>query len=329
MPPVNFQDENNDYGWSVKSKLEFNVGPDTAQVLSENDSLIIYQTYVNPSTDEESGDLVKKELKPLTDPESGKLIPLAVHANYLCQYSSPEFIIDSELLPDFKLKLSEEIIPNIAPYGERQQVLTLNNYVNEDISYTKFSFDEITATTRAGLQNENPALNAALSLNVNLLEQPTVKFGLIMFYYIDEINIDESLKAHRAKITVDNGSIQLFNSDEPASDTYILKPNQIQILRLENGDEPGAEPMTKLNIYADDDYKGTIIFGALSLVKDVNPKLKYRYDSTSAENTGLDKLLKDLKDNGANDFGFYYNAPINKNMAIDLSNSESLDSPTA
>ena len=65
--------------------------------------------------------------------------------------------------------------------------------------------------------------------------------------------------------------------------------------------------------------KGTLIFSELSLVKGINPKLSYQFDSTQ-ENNALNTLLADIQKAGVADT-FYYNAPIDNENAIDLNNN--------
>ena len=92
--------------------------------------------------------------------------------------------------------------------------------------------------------------------------------------------------------------------------------------------------VSSISIYTDsynsNSAEGIIIFSELSLVKGINPKLSYQFDSLH-ENDALATLLADIQKAGVADT-FYYNAPIDNENAIDLNNNlanETLLTPEA
>ena len=141
-----------------------------------------------------------------------------------------------------------------------------------------------------------------------------------MFYYIEN---DDTVynKANAAYIVTKNSNgnkvngIRQFNVDASSANKYVLKRG-IQVIRLDSN-------VSSISIYADkynqDSAEGIIIFSELSLVKGINPKLSYQFDSLH-ENDALATLLADIQKAGVADT-FYYNAPIDNENAIDLNNN--------
>lgn len=304
LPPVNIST----LGWKGRSRLNFNLGPTAAQELHEGDSIKVYFKENNQES--------SVVLEPLIVNEEIK--PLAIYSNYPC--ISPTDYVDVtttnaivsaiDSTSTFKLKLASLEPPTLNENNSNHTQILLNNYINNNTTYTKFSF--ATATDRV-------AGEEVFTLNINI--PTTDKYGLIMFYYVDEnIGKDQHVNAY-IKSDYTNG-IQLYNSTEAATTIFTLKSG-MQILKIDKN-------VKNLHIYADewthldannetvnDGAKSTIIFGGLDLIKDINPKLNYRYDSSANNNSGLDQLLLAIKNTGLGD-SFYYNVPIDNSTAIDL-----------
>ena len=140
-----------------------------------------------------------------------------------------------------------------------------------------------------------------------------------MFYYIEN---DDTVynKANAAYIKAYNSSgkevagIKQFNVNASSAKKYVFKRG-IQVIELKSN-------VSSISIYTDNynsnSAEGIIIFSELSLVKGINPKLSYQFDSLH-ENDALATLLADIQKAGVADT-FYYNAPIDNENAIDLNN---------
>ena len=141
-----------------------------------------------------------------------------------------------------------------------------------------------------------------------------------MFYYIEN---DDTVynKDDAAYIVTKNSNgnrvngIRQFNVNASFTGEYAFKRG-IQVIELNN-------KVSSISIYTDkynsDSAEGILIFSELSLVKGINPKLSYQFDSLH-ENDALATLLADIQKAGVADT-FYYNAPIDNENAIDLNNN--------
>lgn len=295
--------------WSARSRLDFNMGPAVAQKLHKKDSIEIYT-----GTSETPETIIK-----YNEGDSDSENPIAVYANYSCQYANHEFKLADNLNPKFKLKVIKlkdpEIITN-SETSENTHIVNIGNYENGNTQYTKVSFAELEAAGGSEL----------FKLNINV---PAGEFGLIMFYYIedDKIAYNETkaayIKAYNSSGTEVAG-IKRFNVEQDFTDTYKFKRG-IQVIELN-------KDVSSISIYTDNynsdsaegttipaSAKGTLIFSELSLVKGINPKLSYQFDGTQEE-TALNTLLADIQKAGVADT-FYYNTPIDNENAIDLNNN--------
>ena len=296
------------YKWYVRTRLDFNMGPDIEQPLNSGDSFtIVYADGSDPDV-----------LKPLSDGsyiETGalKIYPLSVFSNYYCQIAHHEFepIVvrnnsnNKTVSGGIKLKLADLSAP---AESESNISLMLNNYKTDNARYTKVDFKQ-------DINYDNS--NKAFALNISI---PEADIGLIMFYYIDE-NYTEATAA-KLKVLGSNGAdIRRYNYGaalEGVITEYKLVPG-IQVIRLNH-------QVTGLEVYADTAKNGTIIFGELSLVKGINENLKYQViqSESTALDPALDTLLEDIKTNvqttknGIIEDQFYYNMPIDNNRAINL-----------
>lgn len=227
--------------------------------------------------------------------------PLAVYSNYVLQSAIDHATIAND---DFKIKLAKIDAPIIKINDTQTATLNMDNYVNGDAAYTKFSFEDAAGALPGG---------ETFKLNINI---PTSDlYGLIMFYYIDD---EHGAAGHyHARLEAIGGNVARFNSGASASSTYELTPG-IQVMRLDNS-------VTALKVYADSDSKGTIIFGALDLVKGINEKLNYRYETGIEE--PLDALLSQIATSSTGEEiaeRFYYNAPIDSSDELEF-NAEVAD----
>lgn len=286
--------------WSARSRLDFNMGPAVAQKLHKKDSIDIYT-----GTSETPETIIK-----YNEGDDDTKNPIAVYANYSCQYANHEFKLANNLNPKFKLKVIKLNDPTITTGGKNSHIVNIGNYENGNTRYTKVSFAELEAV----YDSENPLFK----LNINI---PADEFGLIMFYYIedDKIAYDEENAAYI--MTNDEvAGIRQFNVDVSPANKYVFKRG-IQVIRLDSN-------VSSISVYTDKNAEGILIFSELSLVKGINPKLSYQFDGTQ-ENDALNTLLADIQKAGVADT-FYYNAPIDNENAIDLNNnivSETLLTP--
>lgn len=285
-----------DIKWEARTRLDFNMSRDQAQILNEGDHITIKYT------DNTTVDLSSKEI-------DGNFVPLCVNSNYQCQAAVDSVDVSKV---DFKLKISKQATPQVT----RGNSLELNNYINGDTLYTKFDFENI-----APKDGEEAGERNAFSLNVNI---PNDSFGLMMLYYIPAEKASEGAYHARIKSNVGN-SIRLFNKDTEYVQEKTLTPG-INIIELKNGAN-----ISQLTIYADTDYRSTVVFGNIDLITDINPKLDYRITDRGTHDTTLKQLLADIKNLGIAD-DFYYNNPIQGANDIDLNpyvDSDLLSSPLA
>ena len=283
--------------WSARSRLDFNMGPTIAQKLHKKDHIEVYANDGTCKTIQYSKD------------ESDTENPIAVYANYSCQYANHEFKLADNLNPKFKLKVIKLKDPTITTGGENTHIVNIGNYENGNTKYTKVSFAELEAV----YNSEKPLFK----LNINI---PAGEFGLIMFYYIEDDKVTYD-KAKAAYIVANNSNgnevngIRQFNVNANFTDTYRFKRG-IQVIELDS-------TVSSISIYTDNydtnSAKGTLIFSELSLVKGINPKLSYQFDSLH-EKDALATLLADIQKAGVADT-FYYNAPIDNENAIDLNSN--------
>ena len=288
--------------WSARSRLDFNMGPTVAQKLHKKDRIEVYTG--TSKAPEYYGTLQYGEN------DDDKKSPIAVYANYISQYANHELKLADNLKPEFKLKVIKLADPEIMTNSETSEnthIVNIGNYENGNTRYTKVSFAELEASGGQEL----------FKLNINV---PAGEFGLVMFYYIEN---DDTVynKAKAAYIVTKNSNgnkvngIRQFNVDVSPANKYVLKRG-IQVIRLDSN-------VSSISIYTDsynsNSAEGVLIFSELSLVKGINPKLSYQFDSLH-ENDALATLLADIQKAGVADT-FYYNAPIDNENAIDLNNN--------
>ena len=330
--------------WKVRSRLNFNMSSETAQTLNERDTIVLKTRNNQTHNDNEpiiiapryKQEYVESYPQPTSETfvtnkyykESGSsyvlasifesgvtyyelkyvVQPLSIYSNYPCVVANDhvDVTITNAIFKElglgddfgFKLKLVSLETPKLNEEDTGRSML-LDNYINGDASYTKFSFDG----------QKIPTGEHAVELNISI---PDNEFGLIMFYYIDE-NLNKTGHVN-AKIQANVNGLTIFNI--AATDTLTNKITLnagMQIVKL-------TPNVKTLKIFADNLKKSTVVFSDLSLVKDVNPKLNYRYNSANADTnlrTGLSQLLADIRATGY-EKEFYYNIPVDNSNAIDL-----------
>ena len=147
------------------------MGPAIAQKLHKKDRIEVYTgTIKAPEWYKTIG---------YSENEDDTKNPIAVYANYLCQYANHELKLADNLNPEFKLKVIKLADPTITTNGkpaENTHIVNIGNYENGNTRYTKVSFAELEAS---GNQE-------VFKLNINI---PSGEFGLIMFYYIEDDKI--------------------------------------------------------------------------------------------------------------------------------------------
>lgn len=329
LPTINIRG----IGWKARSRLDFNLNPTVPQILHKNDSIKIESKSLLTYT-------VNTPVKIAPLKQNGIVTPIGIYANIPTQSACSEIINIPET---YKLKLTKVDTPTINNGDPSNSISTdsltvnLDNYINGDTTFTKFAFETVPTELRA---KNWDAPTAVFSVNTNILDN---KFGLIMFYYIDELS--GTTNHSNAYITVDTDNttgagIRLFNQNGQS----IAANNTTNVASSFVFTEPGIYTIeirpgvTKINIFADHtvqagtstldngkSYQGTLIFSDLSLVKDINQKLNYRYDLNNNNvelRNGLGQLLYDIRQTGTNIANkFYYNTPIDNDNAIDLNDN--------
>lgn len=283
--------------WSARSRLDFNMGPTTAQKLHKKDRIEVYTG--TSKAPEYYGTIQYGEN------DNDDRSPIAMYANYISQYASHELKLADNLNPEFKLKVIKLADPEIMTSSETSEnthIVNIGNYENGNTRYTKVSFAELEASGGQEL----------FKLNINV---PAGEFGLIMFYYIEDDKVTYDAENAAYIMTNDEVTgIRQFNVDVSPANKYVFKRG-IQVIKLDSN-------VSSISIYTDNynsnSAEGIIIFSELSLVKGINPKLSYQFDSLH-ENDALATLLADIQKAGVADT-FYYNAPIDNENAIDLNN---------
>ena len=356
LPPISISNVH----WMVRSRLDFNMGPQTPQVLHKRDSITLH-----PKSSIDQSVLSDIVLKPVwVSDTSGESVvynsvPLAIYSNYLCQIAhdtvdvtgTKKLFEDIGMKYDFKIKLASLKDPSIG--NGSSSFIKLNNYENGNAKFTKFSFEEIPERLRDYSETDS----LAFSLNTNILKDDL--YGLIMFYYKDDYAGETGHRCAKIQATGTSADsqplLEIYNQHAPVE--YTEAEISTRLNQIQAGDLDINEPITfdhegiyvikvhkgvtSIAVYADRHdgdnvegsdardkaFQGTIIFSDLSLIKGINPKLDYRF----AGGTAFDKMLEDIRNIGiASDF--YYNCPIENSNAIDLNeyvDTDVLSSPMA
>ena len=294
-----------DIKWEARTRLDFNISKDTAQVLNEGDSITI--TYNVTNNDRTT--TLESELK--SEKIQNKFIPLHINSNYTCQSATDTIDFNKLGISNFKLKLSQEVAVEASKTenASSNSPVLLNNYINGNTYYTKFSFDDKKDT---------------LTLNTSIPSDS--KFGLMMIY-CTKATPEVSLKVSCSTIS-NNAGIRKFNDANPTTLNELKEyVSELALIKGINIVEflPGVSKIS-LSVPADNKEETTIIFGNLDIVKDINPKLDYRFTTITEDDAGtrgffyettLDQLLYDIRETEiVNDF--YYNVPIQDTTDIDL-----------
>ena len=285
-----------DIKWSVRSRLDFNLSKTISQPLNWGDKFEVklIDGQNNSSTETLQSDAETVGRKKI-------LIPMHINLNYTYQAANDTLKIPQASLDtlDLKLKISKQESPKVSTTED----LTLNNYINGEAKYTKFNF--------ANLPNTHDITTPAFTLNTYI---PQNSFGLVLFYYIKDIDEEENSGAYIKVDASTDAKIEFFNCDDEENTLKRLKAG-INIIKL-NSDT------TQLQIYSDEAKKSTIVFGNLDIINGINPKLDYRLTDPTIgaedpQNAKLIQLLNDIKSLSiAKDF--YYNIPIQSSSDIDL-----------
>ena len=294
--------------WTARSRLDFNMSQTVSQPLNIGDSLSV--TLENKTT---LADGQVLEIKPQRPKGMATLLPLYINSNYTCQAAVDTLNISNSLgnALDLKLKITSKVAPTTADGAN----LTLNNYVNGEAKYTKFDF--------ANLSESYTPITPAFTLNIGIpkiteadKQLGKVSFGLMMLYYIEDLDAAKELTYTAGKIIAVNKDSQIenglawFNKESTMSSEKELLPG-MNILQI-------TPDVTQLKFYSDSAKKSIVIFGSLDLVSGINPKLDYRI--TQEGLTSLEQLLQDIK-NLEVAADFYYNIPIQKSSEIELNAS--------
>ena len=140
-----------------------------------------------------------------------------------------------------------------------------------------------------------------------------------MIYYIPPEAPTAGAVAAKIKTSISSSTksgIRLFNKETALVQEKTLAPG-LNIFELVQGTDAADPKITSISVYADTDYKSTIIFGNIDVVDGINPKLDYRITDRSTHATNLSQLLADIKALGIAE-DFYYNNPVQGVNDIDL-----------
>ena len=333
------------YKWYVRTRLDFNMGPDIEQPLNSGDSFtIVYAdgsdpdvlkplsdgsyiyvkttdtqkqpdtTYYTYNTETKTyvkfvGNAFENGIIYYEKTSTRKVYPLSVFSNYYCQIAHHEFEPIAVQNNSNNKAVSGGIKLKLADLSAPAE-----SESNISLMLNNYKTDNARYTKVDFKQDINyDNSNKAFALNISI---PEADIGLIMFYYIDE-NYTEATAA-KLKVLGSNGAdIRRYNYGAASGGViteYKLVPG-IQVIRLNH-------QVTGLEVYADTAKNGMIIFGELSLVKGINENLKYQ--AIQSGSTALDTLLADIKStvqttkNNIIEDQFYYNMPIDNNRAINL-----------
>lgn len=296
LPAINVSD----YKWSVRSRLEFNMGPNLTQKLCDSRDVISYDGT------EISGDSAN---------------PIAIKANYLCQSSADTInvadLLDEDAGEPFRLSLFEidEVKCTIGSYSE---AIPMNNFGNK---WTKFSFSQFT-------KNLSETGNAAINLNVKT--PGSGYFAMLMIYYVQA---DASKYAY---LTLEDSTKSLSVYNLAATNTwweglkdgnnYKLKPG-MNVIRLAS-----SNTITLHNVNDDDAF----IISPLDIVKTNNVDgvsdrglnlslLQYKSTTTDSDAVSLLAMLRDYDP----EHRFYYNNILESSKTININSDldENLLSP--
>ena len=288
-----------DVGWEVRSKLEFDMGPELNQTLRNTYDRI---TAIGP-------DSYSQILAPtITDTTPAVTIPLALKSNYRIQKGADTLDVSvtdasGAAINDFKI--------NTCYLDGSNNYVKLNNKSNY---WTELTATDITAAS-------NPYI-----LHINM--PATEKYGLIAF----KNNLSNSaitLTAYKAGSSVTTlARLTQFNAITTPSyvDTINISAGSFMEVQLQgSAATPGFD--LRLSTAGTD---GTVLFGQLDIVKGINPQLDYQVPNvtvpTAAEKEA--QLLSDIRDmdDTVRD-NFYYNTLLDNSTAIDIDKDGLLTDP--
>lgn len=289
--------------WKGRSKLEFNVGPDTTQTLHEDDH--IYVWYANNSSTVADAEFT-----------SG----MSLKANYDCINSTNNADVKvykniggiTREVNDFKIKAFEKTIIK----NQKNETIPWNNYGS---NWTKLNFN--TSLTDYDITEPYTTINTLFTDN---------DFGLLMIYYIpfSATKEDHAYLKTTAGLTIFNNGGSWWET--VTENKYYLRAG-INIIKI--------PVSTSIDIYADTKvesatrkYAGrdVLIIGNLDIVtvgSELNNKLTYYAIDPGL--TPYEQALADIKTIDT-DLQFYYNVVIDNATSIDLNpynEKETLDNP--
>lgn len=301
--------------WQVRSRLNINIGPTTVQELNKYDSLTLWHVPYTNSTAGKPTEVIT--LTPTATDSSGNIIPLKVRCNYPFEASADTLDLvyteDDEVVANIgaKFLLSEEnpitITYTTSDSVSNTNILTTNNYSD---NWTKLSY--------ASFKTVASGSDISFDLRVNIGEnaKQSERCGLIMFYYIDK-NASDTNYITLSSSNADGpmAGVRLYNhytnsKQDAYATSYKLKTG-INVVEVKG-------TCTKITVKscAADSHTDTIVFSDLRIVKDINAKLNYHYNSQSFD-SALQQLCADIRSLSIAD-NFYYNTIIDSTSDIDL-----------
>lgn len=308
--------------WEGRSRLDFNMGPEQAQILRRTnrvqDTITGYARVWTSEKEEPPSKFV--EFTPAAPNDAEPIKTVTLKSNYGIQGSTDTLDVsiseyDEETdtyqpLNDFKLKLFET-------KSEVSEKITLNNFADH---LTFIDFNELNFGDKPG----------EITLNTTLSD--SAKYGLIMLYYSDpsaETGGENYTAGASFEITsvpdTKVANVSYFNSADTLTptttggSTYKLKLG-MQIIQLEN--------VKSIKLIPDTAFKSTVVISDLQEVIGINPKLNYLLTSDEMEKITTDKSIADaqlesvlalIKNTlGSLNDSYYYGSPIDNSSKIDL-----------
>jgi len=294
--------------WQGRSKLEFNMGPDTTQTLYKDDHIYVF--YAGNDTSTEDVEFLEGA---------------SLKSNYDCINSTNSVDVKvyktiggiPTAVNDFKIKPFEK---NEIKSLQTGNTIPWNNY---GTNWTKLNFEN--NLTTYDITSPYTTINALF---------PADNFGLLMIYYIpfSKTKADNAYLKTTARLTIFNNNESWWET--VVDDKYYLRDG-INIIKI--------PVSTSIDIYADTKeitdatttqrvYAGrdVLIIGNLDIITDgseINKKINYYGIDDNLSK--YQQILKDIKKVDP-DLNFYYNVVIDNATSIDLNpynEKETLDNP--
>ena len=318
--------------WEIRSKLNFNLGPNKTQALSYTTADYVgsfaVASYDSFTLKYNNGTTIQIAPRQKTNQHAIGIIPVSLKANYLSQAAIDTLDTHvvkvatdgtEEQVDDFKIKVFENSPVAYCQYDitdstnrvpvKEGDLVNLNAF---SINYTKVAFSELQKTTESGAEVKGINLNALLT---------DAQYGLLMLYYIT--TKADVTSANAQLFASESNAISIFNktnedwNNQSIDKVIILRPG-LNLIKISKSCRLGIFPTN----YGDNpDISDVIIFSNLSIVDNTGStnglnltQLNYQKISEASKAA---QLLSDLKALDTN-YNFYASCPIENSQAIEI-----------